>query len=107
WAAPTAMVLAAAAQLALGSGFKPVFWGLVVLLSLAGLALPTPPAASRAGRLALGGALLGLLAAHGVRFGAAVLTPAGFWPDLVLLLVALGALASAGLAGRVSRRSAP
>lgn len=92
WGAPIAMTAAALFTLLAGDVFKPVFWGLLVALTLLGTRLANTVPLARWGRWTLVCALVALVAAHAAVFGGAAMAGVALSVNAALLLTALAFL---------------
>lgn len=87
WGSAAAMVVATLLTMAAAVPFAPVFWGVTVVLSLAGLLAPSVPLVSRVGRYVFAASLLALVVTHILKFGQFSFT-AGLGINLSLLALA-------------------
>jgi uncharacterized iron-regulated membrane protein len=104
WGAPVALSLATLTTLTAAMPFVPVFWGLTIALSLAGLLASSQSRLSRIGRYGFAVSLLVLVIGHIIRFGAASFSPAALSLNLTLLVLAA---LTAGLTWRQGGKAAP
>lgn len=88
WAAPIAMCMAAFTGLVAGTDFATIFWSMLVVLSLAGLSLPSAALISKTGRLALTACLFAIVGLHTLKFSSASWSGAALWVNLSLLTIA-------------------
>ncbi len=101
WGTPTAMALAALATITAAIPFVPVFWGLTIALSLAGLLATSQASLSQIGRYVFASSLLALIGGHIIRFGAASFSQTALGLNLTLLILAVLTI---GLTARQSRK---
>lgn len=88
WGAPVALTLATLTTLTATLPFVPVFWGLTVVLSLAGLLAASQVILSKIGRYLFAGSLLLLVAGHVVRSGANSFSQAALGLNMTMLVLA-------------------
>ena len=103
WGAPAALSIATLTTLTAAMPFVPVFWGLTVALSLAGLLVSSQALLSKIGRYVFTASLLTLVVGHVLRFGAASFSQTALGLNLTLLV--LSAI-TAGLTWWQTRKTA-
>jgi len=104
WGAPAALAIATLTTLTAAIPFVPVFWGLTIALSLAGLRVSSQSSLSRIGRYVFTASLLALVTGHVIRFGAASFSQSALGLNITLLVLAA---LTAGLTWRQSRKTRP